>query len=59
MNATNDHSEIYVKDTHTHNLSPLNYYYDDDWGHRGNKAWGSKGQNLRLYYCKKCRQVLC
>jgi len=39
-------------------LSPLNYYYDDDWGHKGNMVWdGFSNKKKRLYYCPECGLV--
>ena len=40
-----------------HNLKPLNYYYDDDWGFKGSQVWGEKREEKILSYCTKCGQV--
>ena len=42
-------------------LSPLRYYYDDDWGVRGNKVWYSengKEHAAQLCVCLDCGTVL-
>lgn len=37
-----------------HELAPCEYYYDDDWGHKGREIF-SNGKTLGyLCYCKKC-----
>ena len=42
---------------------PLDYYYDDDWDHKGNKVWyndpnqGGKRIESRLCMCIDCGQV--
>lgn len=39
-------------------LKPLNYYYDDDWGHKGNQVWMNQyTQEIRLFACPKCGNV--
>ena len=42
-----------------HKLRELNYFYDDDWYHRGSIAWDNKNENIvkTFYYCAKCGQV--
>ena len=40
-----------------HDLKPLNYYYDDDWGFKGSQVWGEKREEKILSYCTKCGQV--
>jgi hypothetical protein len=37
-------------------VAPLDYYYDDDWGYKGNKVW-FKGCEARLHVCLVCRTV--
>ena len=42
---------------------PLDYYYDDDWGHTGSKVWynnpnlGGKRIEGQLRVCIDCGQV--
>ena len=40
-----------------HDLEELEYYYDDDWRHKGSIAWDKQGKEKTLYHCKKCGQV--
>lgn len=40
-----------------HELEELYYYYDDDWGVKGSKAWDKQGKAKTFYHCKKCGQV--
>lgn len=35
-------------------LEPLDYYYDDDWGHKGNKVFDYDGNEKILYHCPEC-----
>lgn len=35
-------------------LEKLNYYYDDDWGHKGNKVWDNRNNEKELLSCPKC-----
>ena len=41
----------------SHELEEINYFYDDDWGHRGSIAWDSHWKEKEFCYCKKCGQV--
>ena len=42
---------------------PLDYYYDDDWGHKGNQVWyndpnqGGERKEGRLCMCIDCGQA--
>lgn len=40
-----------------HELEELKYFYDDDWGVKGNKVWTKQGKEKTLCHCKKCGQV--
>ena len=40
-----------------HELEELYYFYDDDWGVKGSKAWGKQGSAKTFHYCKNCGQV--
>lgn len=40
-----------------HELEELYYYYDDDWGVKGSKAWDKQGAAKTFHHCKKCGQV--
>lgn len=46
-------------------LTPLYYYYDDDWGHKGNLVWsrstpgiGGPIEECSLMLCTRCRAVV-
>lgn len=39
------------------NLNRLNYYYDDDWGYKGNEVWDSQDNEKELFCCPKCGLV--
>lgn len=38
-------------------LVELSYYYDDDWGHKGNRVWDRYGTEKKLCHCPKCGLV--
>ena len=39
-----------------HTTIELQYYYDDDWGHKGSKVWFADCE-AKLYVCLHCKTV--
>ena len=41
-----------------HELEELYYYYDDDWGVKGSKAWDKQGAAKTFHHCKSVDKYL-